>query len=307
LGAVAASSDGSSPKRTPMPSPSLRAAKGSSLIVSATTIQGVASGQDSRKTLEPGKFEFNDLDPDEVADQLTLIEWEMYCQVDAREFLHLNWKKEDAKKRKLATNVINLVERFNAVSYWVATEIVMQTDVKTRVQVLKKFIGVAERMRTIGNFNGVMEIIGGLNQLAVQRLKETWAQIPTRLVGVVEELNGLMSNLQNYKEYRNAISSTKGPTLPYLGVYLRDIIFIDEGNPNYVGDKREGLINFEKLQLIGDVLVQLKKWQASGYFVEPNWVMREYLEKLLVLPEEMLYKHSILCEPNRPSSDEANK
>jgi hypothetical protein len=30
-------------------------------------------------------------------------------------------------------------------------------------------------MRAMGNFNGVMEIIGGLNQLAVQRLKETWA------------------------------------------------------------------------------------------------------------------------------------
>jgi len=284
-----------------MPSPSLRAAKGSTLISSSTQLQG---SPDSRKTLEPGKFEFNDLEPDDVADQLTLIEWEMYKEVEDGEFLHLNWKKDDAKKKRLAPNVINLVERFNSVSYWVATEIVMQTDLKTRIQVLKKFIGVAERMKAIGNFNGVMEIIGGLNQLAVQRLKETWAQMPARLMTVVEELNNLMSNMQNYKAYRAALGIIKPPILPYLGVYLRDIIFIDEGNPNYLGDKKDGMINFDKLLLIGDVLVAVRKWQLTPYTFEPNYVMREYLEKLLVLPEEMLYKHSILCEPNRPSADD---
>jgi hypothetical protein len=83
------------------------------------------------------------------------------------------------------------------------------------------------------------------------------------------------------------------------GVYLRDVVFIDDGNPNYLGESKDNtVINFEKLQLLGDVLTQIRRFQQYPYQIEPNWVMREYLEKLLVLPEEMLYKHSILCEHN---------
>jgi hypothetical protein len=87
---------------------------------------------------------------------------EMFSQLEDGEFLQLAWKKEEAKKKNLAPNLLQLIERFNnvtnslyvfvlklirrffQVSYWVATEIVMQTEARTRVQVLKKFIAVAE-------------------------------------------------------------------------------------------------------------------------------------------------------------------
>ena len=90
--------------------------------------------------------------------------------------------------------------------------------------------------------------------------------------------------------------------MPYLGVYLRDLTFIEENKDYYGEDKSSGLFNFEKLQLLGQVITELKRFQTSDYMFERNEVLQEYLTKLLTLPEEMLIKHSQLCEPNTRDS-----
>lgn len=251
-----------------------------------------------KMALEPGKFEFHDLDPELVAQQLTLIEYETFGSIEGSEFLHLNWKSEDVKQRKkLAPHIVKLVERFNLVSYWVATEIVMQTEAKQREKTVRKFIAVAEHLRELNNFNGVMEIIGGLNLWPVQRLKQTWEEIGG-MKSIIDKLDNLMENKQNYKVYRSALAGAKAPLLPYLGVCLRDMLFVEEGNGNYI-NKEDGVINFEKLQLMGNVILQVRQFQQERYLFQYEPVVQDYLSKLLTLPEEMLSKHSLLCEPSR--------
>lgn len=59
-------------------------------------------------------------------------------------------------------------------SFWVATEIVLTPNIKERVQVLKKFITIADHCKSFNNWNTLMEIMIGLNLGCVQRLKKTW-------------------------------------------------------------------------------------------------------------------------------------
>ena len=54
------------------------------------------------------------------------------------------------------------------------TEIVNQEDPKNRVNTLKHFISVVNHLMTLNNFNGCMEIIAGLGNSAVNRMKKTW-------------------------------------------------------------------------------------------------------------------------------------
>jgi len=66
----------------------------------------------------------------------------------------------------------------------------------------------------------------------------------------------MMDSKLNYKKYRDALvqeAEHKLPVVPYLGVYLRDLTFIDEGNPDYIDD----LINFGKLLMIGEVMLDV--------------------------------------------------
>jgi len=251
------------------------------------------------KVYELGKFTFMDIEPADAARQLTLLESAIFRRIAHTEFHHLNWKKEDGKK--IAPNILKLVERFNQVSYWVSTEIVMQSELRDRVACVRRFITIAEHLRDLGNYNGVMEIIGGLNSFVVSRLQATWAQIPQRYTTIFNELNQLMESKSNYRDYRGAMRERKGPVLPYLGVILRDILFIEEGNKNYVGDSKDQIINFEKIQLLGEVLIQVRKQQENmSYPFDNVTALQHFFMTLTSLPEENLYKQSLMCEGNNP-------
>jgi hypothetical protein len=57
-----------------------------------------------------------------------------------------------------------MIERFNYVSGWVATLICMSEKPKERVRITHKFIEIAHKLYQMNNFNGMMEIVSGLNR-----------------------------------------------------------------------------------------------------------------------------------------------
>lgn len=50
---------------------------------------------------------------------------------------------------------------------------------------------------------------------------------------------------------RDAISRCDPPSIPYVGMYLTDLSFIEEGTPNY---SPEGLLNFSKMRMVSDII-----------------------------------------------------
>ncbi len=51
-----------------------------------------------------------------------------------------------------------------------------------------------------------------------------------------------------------------------LGVYLKDLIYISEGNPDYLNG---GMINLGKRRLLYAVLHQIRRFQVKSYNFEP--------------------------------------
>jgi len=59
-------------------------------------------------------------------------------------------------------------------NFWVVTEIVKTKNVNKRVQLVKKFIKLAQVLRQMNNFNSCFAVLSGLGNTAVSRLTQTW-------------------------------------------------------------------------------------------------------------------------------------
>eukprot|EP00011_Vannellida_sp_DIVA3-517-6-12_P003037 CAMPEP_0114626520 /NCGR_PEP_ID=MMETSP0168-20121206/11824_1 /TAXON_ID=95228 ORGANISM="Vannella sp., Strain DIVA3 517/6/12" /NCGR_SAMPLE_ID=MMETSP0168 /ASSEMBLY_ACC=CAM_ASM_000044 /LENGTH=481 /DNA_ID=CAMNT_0001837827 /DNA_START=50 /DNA_END=1492 /DNA_ORIENTATION=- len=239
-----------------------------------------------------------DISASALAEHLTLRESKIYRAIQPPELLNMAWKSH--QKYAVARNVVTLVERTNKVSYWVATEVCMCKDLKKRVAAMKRFINVANKCVQMHNYNTTMEILGGLNNVAVQRLKKAWGALPEKYDLIWENLTALMDTKNNYQEYRNAVAAAKAQNtgvVPFLGVFLRDLTFIEDGNPNTVED---GQINFEKTKLLGSVIRDVQQYQQYAYSIRKVPSIVRYLRKAMVLPEDpddTIYDLSLQVEP----------
>ena len=77
-------------------------------------------------------------------------------------------------------------------------------------------------MREIQNLNGVVEMVAGLFSRSVFRLKKSFKE---KSITKCEEYNKLIDN--NYHEMREILSQAKPPCLPYVGMFLTDLIFVN--------------------------------------------------------------------------------
>jgi son of sevenless-like protein len=108
--------------------------------------------------------------------------------------------------------------------------------------------------KELQNFECVVAILIALQSASVGRLKQTWKAVlmDAKVNMVYNELSVLMSPDGNYAQYRTLIQHTSPPAIPYMGLYLRDLLFIDEGNKNFC-DPARTMINFAKRKLVASV------------------------------------------------------
>lgn len=126
-----------------------------------------------------------DIEPLELARQITLAEYDIFRRISPSEFYRKAWEKKDR-----APNVNALIVRFNLLSYWVASEILSAVDAKARQATITRFLETVRHLLELGNFNGIVEITAGLNLSVVQRLKPDWKAVPPKLVAFLRTMNG---------------------------------------------------------------------------------------------------------------------
>jgi len=231
--------------------------------------------------------------PQELARQLTLIEYDLYAAIQAPECVSQNWMHK-TRKNELAPNILRMISRFNEVSTWVASEVVKCKDLPSRIQCLKHFIDMADYCQQLNNINGCMEIVSGLQSSSVFRLKQTWGGLDKQHTKMFDELRGVMSRDNNYRDLRAYLHSVDPPCIPYLGMYLTDLTFIEEGNKDNLPDGQG--INFQKRQRLSEVISEVQIYQNTPYNLEPVAFIQDYLFNAESLPEEQCYKKSLRLE-----------
>jgi hypothetical protein len=240
------------------------------------------------------------LNESEIARQLTLIEFKIFEAIEPTELLNLSWNKAELQHR--APNVLDMISRGNRLSFWVASMILWLEGVEDRCKMIVKFISIATHVAQLNNFSTLMGILAGLNMSSITRLRKTFLEVPSNHMQAFTTLEKMMSFSMNYKNYRQALHKSTPPSLPYIGHYLSDLTFIEDGNPDRSGD----LINWQKRELVHKVIAEIQLYQNLNYkfpVVEP---INTFLTELPSLTDKELYDLSVSLEPRDPNQKNKN-
>eukprot|EP00011_Vannellida_sp_DIVA3-517-6-12_P007174 CAMPEP_0114636722 /NCGR_PEP_ID=MMETSP0168-20121206/17130_1 /TAXON_ID=95228 ORGANISM="Vannella sp., Strain DIVA3 517/6/12" /NCGR_SAMPLE_ID=MMETSP0168 /ASSEMBLY_ACC=CAM_ASM_000044 /LENGTH=725 /DNA_ID=CAMNT_0001848439 /DNA_START=101 /DNA_END=2274 /DNA_ORIENTATION=- len=230
---------------------------------------------------------FWDLDELEIARQLTIGEYHIYAEIEPVELQDLAWSKSHLKER--APNVLAMINRFNKFSNAFSTMLVSEPKLKQRKKIIEKLVRIAEHLMSMNSFNMVMAIMSGFGSSSAYRLKHSFQAVNRHTQEVLAHLNEVLSSNSAYKAYRELLRSIDPPCIPFLGVYLSDLTFVDEGNK----EKIDGLWNFRKRVLEYEVIVQVLKYQSHNYNLHMVPAMGKLLDELPIMGEAELHKLSL--------------
>ncbi|XP_035996525.1 ras-specific guanine nucleotide-releasing factor 2 isoform X5 [Fundulus heteroclitus] len=239
---------------------------------------------------------FESLSAMEMAEQITLLDYIVFRSIPYEEFLGQGWMKVDKTER--TPYIMKTSQHFNDMSNLVASQIMAHSDVGSRASSIEKWLAVADICRCLNNYNGVLEITSALNRSAIYRLKKTWAKVCKQTKALMERLQKIVSSEGRFKNLRETLKNCNPPCVPYLGMYLTDLAFIEEGTPNFT---EEGLVNFSKMRMISHIIREIRQFQQASYRIEHQPKVTQFLlDKTLVMDEDTLYELSLKIEPRVP-------
>lgn len=234
---------------------------------------------------------------EEIARQLTLLEWSIWREIRAWECLGLAWTKKDREVR--APHICETTNRFNRISHMVTTTVLLTEKVADRAKVVSKFIEIAVALNKLNNFAGVLQIVSGLGTSSVHRLGQTWTLVSSTLRKQYDDL--AKYNERNSRQLRDRIRKANPPCIPFFGTYQTDFNFIEEGNPDLIGPN-QNLQNCTKRRFIADHIRSIHQYQLQPYILAPLAILQEKIVNTPVISdEEMWFEMSEWLEPRKGS------
>ncbi|KAG7487709.1 hypothetical protein MATL_G00026340 [Megalops atlanticus] len=252
-----------------------------------------------KKSFDAVVFDVLKVTPEEYAGQITLMDAPVFKAIQPEELSSCGWNKKE--KHSSAPNAVAFTRRFNQVSFWVVREILHAQTLKIRAEVLSLYIRTAKKLCEMNNLHAVMAVVSGLQSAPIFRLTKTWALLSRKDKAAFEKLEYLMSKEDNYKRLRDYIrSQSMTSCIPYLGMYLSDLTYIDSAYPS-TGSILE---NEQRSNLMNNILRIISDLQRSCEYdipvlphVQKYLNSVRYIEELQKFVEDDNYKLSLKIEP----------
>ncbi|XP_008047773.1 protein very KIND isoform X2 [Carlito syrichta] len=250
------------------------------------------------KASEKGPYFLTEYSTHQLFSQLTLLQQELFQKCHPVHFLNSRalgvMDKSTAiskasSSESLATKtcslflpnyiqdkyLLQLLRNADDISTWVAAEIVTSHTSKLQVNLLSKFLLIAKSCYEQRNFATAMQILGGLEHLAV-RQSPAWRVLPAKIAEVMEELKAvevfLKSDSLCLMEGRR---SRAQPTLPSAHLLAMHVQQLETGGFTMTN----GAHRWSKLRNIAKVVSQVHAFQENPYTFSPDPKLQSYLKQ----------------------------
>jgi len=198
--------------------------------------------------------------PNLIADQLTLIDTEIFLQIELREFTNKSWSnptkridlaigneddsmykalKRQKRQRIDSPNLKYIIDHVNRLSLWVATEILSRNTTAEMADICKYFYVVAMQCLAVQNVHTCTAIFCGICLQPLTRLRRLnrYLTDDAQIQSLHRTLSALVASNGNYKQYRAYIapwfddfkSEHRLPCIPFIPVHIKDLFQIQLG------------------------------------------------------------------------------
>lgn len=233
-----------------------------------------------RRRTRDSKHELLRMDPTVLAENLCLYESTLYSKVRSQECLEwINTRTGDS-----VANLLAFCSAHDRLASWVKHSILWTSSLGRRADLIDFWIKVAEvcyshschircmthrtlqKCRGMHNYSSMSAIVTALSSVVISGLHLTWAHVNrTAHFASMSQLNEPSGN---FSAFRKLQRSCDAPCVPFIGLYLTDILHIqDQYRDNTITTARgtEPMFNFVKRRKWTDVFDLVFRPQGKHY------------------------------------------
>ena len=198
--------------------------------------------------------------PEEIAQYLTYESYQMLSDIPESELYNKNYARKD--KDIKAPHIKKIFDRYEKLTYFIIEDICSYDHLSDRVDVIEKWIKIAFVCNDLKNFNDLI-MLNTLfcHYLLKKSLKNTWAKLSKKTLNYLDKMNKICSGNQCYKKIRNEIFKCKCPYVPYIGILLKELTYIEE--KKYIINNSN--INIKKLTELNKTITKFFEFKKYKY------------------------------------------
>uniref|UniRef100_A0A2K6PFF5 Ral-GDS-related protein-like n=1 Tax=Rhinopithecus roxellana TaxID=61622 RepID=A0A2K6PFF5_RHIRO len=245
-----------------------------------------------------------------LAEQLTLMDAELFKKVELYECLGSIWGQRHQKGSELvAPTVCATIAHFNRLTNCVTTSCLRDDSMRARdrARVVEHWIKVARECLSLNNFSSVHAIVSALLSNPIHRLHKTWAGVSSKSTKCLEELckkdTAVKRDLLIKVQWSlGNLGQGIGPgvqwlfcngVVPFLGDFLTELHRLDSAIP----DDLDGNTNKRRKEVRVLQEVQLLQVAAMNYRLRPLEKFVTCFSRMEQLSDKESYKLSCQLEP----------
>jgi hypothetical protein len=131
--------------------------------------------------------------------------------------------------------------------------------------------------------------------------------VPEKYRTALDVVRQAINHSKNFHAYRQTLKRSELPCIPFLGLFLTDLTFLDDGNPDYV----QGRINMDKCDRYLKIIENFQSYQTKKYDFQPVMDIREKLLDAINIEtnhdQDYYYELSLSLEPRESSKSRMEK